>query len=393
MPIECDGRRIDVTANLNDALRYMRKPEGRFVLWVDALCINQDDLDERNAQVRLMGQIYGRAQEVLVWLVDAVEPVHDDEPGTAEAFETLEKLATGYKNGTPIPYLFQFDVANIRSYHALTELLNWSWFNRTWIVQEVALAQVAHIVCGEHRIPWSDFHMAMRHMIENGQDRLVNYESARVLTLGSLQNNSRGLMALLNHFRGSDAKDPRDHIFGFLGIADCRGVLQADYSKSVTEFYIEATQALINDEQSLEVLSAVQTPDKRTCLPSWVPDWREKWSIDPLGMRGPDNKSMFRASANLKLVSKDHDDPEKLVIGGFRFDKVEYIQHFQYEWTHLRDEESRIIKEMRPLREHISSKRSYLIGREDYESALQETMVAERGPDSKRARLHSTFYG
>lgn len=64
----CNGHECTVTKNLGAALQKLRLPDGARKIWIDALCINQDDVLERNEQVRLMGEIYSRCSRVIVWL-------------------------------------------------------------------------------------------------------------------------------------------------------------------------------------------------------------------------------------------------------------------------------------------------------------------------------------
>jgi hypothetical protein len=68
VPIECSGRKLNITTNLFDALKRLRLPDADRVLWVDAICINQFDLEEKNIQVPLMKDIYSKASVVLIWL-------------------------------------------------------------------------------------------------------------------------------------------------------------------------------------------------------------------------------------------------------------------------------------------------------------------------------------
>jgi hypothetical protein len=72
--IRLNGNTYPVTVNLESALRYLRThyPEG-LVVWIDALCINQGDVEERTQQVQLMGTIYKRCEEVIVYLEDSLE--------------------------------------------------------------------------------------------------------------------------------------------------------------------------------------------------------------------------------------------------------------------------------------------------------------------------------
>jgi hypothetical protein len=61
-------KRLSVTANLAEALPYLPWPDSRRTLWIDAICINQEDMDERAEQVKLMAEIYTSAKHVLAWL-------------------------------------------------------------------------------------------------------------------------------------------------------------------------------------------------------------------------------------------------------------------------------------------------------------------------------------
>ena len=69
--ISCDGKELEVTPNCDAALRRMRMKGRRACvtpIWVDAICIDQSNVEERNQQVTMMGDIYSTAREVRVWL-------------------------------------------------------------------------------------------------------------------------------------------------------------------------------------------------------------------------------------------------------------------------------------------------------------------------------------
>jgi hypothetical protein len=63
-----DGQKFLATRNLEIALRYLRYVKDERYLWIDALCINQESVEERNQQARKMGEIYKKATKVVVWL-------------------------------------------------------------------------------------------------------------------------------------------------------------------------------------------------------------------------------------------------------------------------------------------------------------------------------------
>ncbi|ERF73187.1 hypothetical protein EPUS_03028 [Endocarpon pusillum Z07020] len=67
-PLICNGGKIRITKNLGQALRQLQHDEQSRRIWIDALCINQENIPERNHQLTLMSDIYGTAKQVLVWL-------------------------------------------------------------------------------------------------------------------------------------------------------------------------------------------------------------------------------------------------------------------------------------------------------------------------------------
>lgn len=66
--IFCEGHATDVPTNLGNALRYLRQGEKKVIIWVDSLCINQQDVNEKTHQVGMMGEIYRRCSMVYIWL-------------------------------------------------------------------------------------------------------------------------------------------------------------------------------------------------------------------------------------------------------------------------------------------------------------------------------------
>ncbi|CAD6591406.1 MAG: hypothetical protein ASARMPRED_005377 [Alectoria sarmentosa] len=134
-----------VRPNLHAALNQLRLPDRPRRLWIDAICINQGDNDEKNAQVSLMSDIYTKATSVCVWLGEA---------------SLDSNLALNFISR--IVNLDDFDrlVADRRTpqeWAALSSLMRRAWFSRRWVVQEIALAARATLYCGDAYVRWSDF--------------------------------------------------------------------------------------------------------------------------------------------------------------------------------------------------------------------------------------------
>ncbi|KAF2685947.1 HET-domain-containing protein, partial [Lentithecium fluviatile CBS 122367] len=112
-----------VTRNLLDALLELRQENEQKVLWVDALCINQCNMEERNGQVSVMHKIYESAKDVIAWLGAA----------TADELRVLWPLARTEDNS---PYFRGAEVSE-----ELKSLVDREYWKRAWIVQEIAFAR------------------------------------------------------------------------------------------------------------------------------------------------------------------------------------------------------------------------------------------------------------
>jgi Heterokaryon incompatibility protein (HET) len=140
---------FNIKSNLQSALSLLRShikhsKEARY-LWVDALCINQNNLTEKSIQIPLMAEIYNHAENVCVWLGSKTEKSDEaiDFTNLVPEFDDFDELL-----GSP-----KFS----GQWEAFSELLKLRWFGRRWIVQEIALARAATLYCGNKEVLWEDF--------------------------------------------------------------------------------------------------------------------------------------------------------------------------------------------------------------------------------------------
>ncbi|PVH77045.1 HET-domain-containing protein, partial [Cadophora sp. DSE1049] len=144
--ITLSDTKFSVAANLYSALKRLRQKEPR-ILWVDAICINQDDLLERAQQVRIMSKIYSSASRVLIWL-------GEEEPADNLAFDNLrgwnERLKSPEVASNLSAYLWRVDLTELDSpaWTGLGSVLSRRWFRRIWVIQEAAMAEKAMVICG-----------------------------------------------------------------------------------------------------------------------------------------------------------------------------------------------------------------------------------------------------
>ena len=166
----------EVTDNLFAALTSLEAFEGDGLLWIDALCINQNDLQEKTQQVALMADIYRGAEEVLVCLHGPPRGMAGENGDAEVGASTIDvdvSAAVGFlqdlssdKHFHEMPYFSKCHAPACPSqreeperdwksaFLALTELMDSEWFSRTWTIQEIALAKNASILYRNHRIPW-----------------------------------------------------------------------------------------------------------------------------------------------------------------------------------------------------------------------------------------------
>ncbi|CAI6234517.1 unnamed protein product [Periconia digitata] len=140
--IVCDGQAIYVGENLYDALRELSQKDTSVEYWIDAICINQQDLTERNAQVPLMDQIYQQASRVVVWLgtcpfvlqstMKSLAEIHPETPLQDEKGKAKRRSKTHN-----IPWIYMFSLG---------------WFSRLWIIQEFCFAKKPIFMVGPHEV-------------------------------------------------------------------------------------------------------------------------------------------------------------------------------------------------------------------------------------------------
>jgi hypothetical protein len=94
--VELEGRSFTVTQNLYLALKNLRHEDKERVIWADAICINQQDLEERSNQVKQMGTIYAKATQVIVWLGEGSERAREAIDHFTKLHDFMLKNEDGY---------------------------------------------------------------------------------------------------------------------------------------------------------------------------------------------------------------------------------------------------------------------------------------------------------
>lgn len=251
-----DGKEALITSNLFAALSCLRLVGVDKTLWIDALCINQENDREKGHQVSRMKKIYEYAERVIIWL----GPSNDDIDMLMESARELELRERGNANES-LPQIWQSMMNRSRNFGTnfvsrrlagLQELLRRAWFRRVWIVQEVAVAKSAEIRCGWRSVPTRIFAL-LPQLMEQAVDPHV--QAVLDVMPGPLRSNpsswwkkDRNLMSLLAKFRDSESKEPRDFVYALLGISSdfCESaILSPNYRLPLVELIRDVVWALL----------------------------------------------------------------------------------------------------------------------------------------------------
>ncbi|KAK1474537.1 hypothetical protein CABS01_15761 [Colletotrichum abscissum] len=276
------------TKNCWEMLRFVRPKRALRMLWVDAVCINQANVAERNGQVANMARIYSECVRCVVYLGPDIAIRPDEDYPRRRRLHELEMGLTVPKFPThstvPQPML------------RLKAILGRKYFSRVWVVQELLLSHNVVIRIGDVDF-WIDPIGASYFSMKASSWKWEKTHAPWAQHLTQGQPMSKDLTELLLLTPKSHSTDPRDRVFGVFGILPKSGDhstrryyagtpllsengLKADYSLSANQVFIGTFAYSLLVLKKLEVLyQACGLTGRARDYPSWAPDWRCKdWS-------------------------------------------------------------------------------------------------------------------
>ncbi|KAH0562126.1 hypothetical protein GP486_003177 [Trichoglossum hirsutum] len=373
-----NGVPCSVLPTVYSILRARRSRIRKRYLWIDSVCINQEDLTEKAKQVQLMRHIYENCTEAIGW-------VGAERSDISDTFGTIRRLLPEVYRGKPTNEYNAVKMVNrIRSSRylqdissdsspggpplnydaesliALEKLVTNPFFERVWIIQEVAAAPRFELLYGGFTIPWEDYARAMAIVANTelrnftlatrvhddefqppetpGIDNALIMENLRQWygargarrLLGPNENRLLSLedtLKLSLRFRATLAVDK---IFALLGLIADRDELDIspDYETDRRDaVFIGATQRLImkalrmggNPFRAIH-LAGIGQPRKLTTLPSWVPDWTA--NLETCVLSHQDAAFDYRACGNLKPAIDFPDIRSAIVCRGILVDNI-----------------------------------------------------------------------
>lgn len=296
-----DNSYIPIAANLESFLRHRRQTDVPISLWIDAICINQDDVQEKNSQVAAMGRIYSLATRLTIWL-------GPPSPDSAFAIKYLCSICAE----SPFSKLS----TSKEQRAAVQRLLQRAWWCRAWITQEIAFGAggrkhlLATLRCGPESIRWCSLTRACARMYANALNMRQNFPDVTTMlkldelatrgndeTIGTNEPYSCRLLRQLSKHRNRLASDPRDKVYSLVGLwvdtfapgMPSNGRLDScssgkvpvvNYNHDTARVYTDFASWILNDMQTLQLLHNCQPLYSSTSgvnfkLPTWVPDWSQ----------------------------------------------------------------------------------------------------------------------
>ena len=351
--LTCNGQKLYITRSLAEALRGLsRGPvvDKLYRVWVDAISINQENIQERNSQVQLMHRIYRSAACTIAWLGPETDDVKDAVTITRELStvvpqeEKFLSARTRHWSDEDAHTKLGISIVSEDGWKACAHLLERTWFRRVWAFQEAVISKTLVLLCGTVVVDWQGLWNLNEFMSSSGWYMHFPHSKWGTYGLGlpsttvyycrdKYQDHGplplQDMQALITQLvrQQHEAEDPRDIIYGLLGCGtdQLRNSIVPDYQKSTAEVYMETTRSLLRLSRSLQLLITVGDPDNRVEsvleLPSWVPDYsRRPW---PISLHPMYKYERFNAAADTTFTHDDQPSPDVLSLDGFCVGTVE----------------------------------------------------------------------
>jgi hypothetical protein len=284
--ISLNGINVEITAKLYAALLQVQSLDARerFVepirLWVDAICINQADAEERSSQVRIMRQIYSRAKRVIAFI---------GEPCSLSSWSLYTPSSVAYvvKNQfsdvAPLNQDQPVDAWRANGSKILNMFFNEPYWTRVWVIQEIAVAASITMLYGDIEIPWSDLAGLLK--LWKDSPNLVPFNTQaykRALHLLEFRNRfllNREPIKLLDALHWSyntRATDSRDKIYALLGLCyDGQTYVPIpNYKQPLEAIVADMAKTMMSVNRSLDLicLKGTSISEKKSVGPTWLPN-------------------------------------------------------------------------------------------------------------------------
>ncbi|KAB8293380.1 hypothetical protein EYC80_007700 [Monilinia laxa] len=337
-----DGNPVLVGKNLELALRTLREVpdihQGTMI-WVDALCINQKDIDEKNFEATRIGKIYRKADRVISYLGE--EMVHSG--SVLEYMDEISKLMDPKQKSLLTSLPKKVRMVKMLS-NSIAKLFSRPYFNRIWVIQEVVLGGDRSIlICGKRQFLWKSL-MQCGVVLESGifsemgdetKEAIKKFLILRSAKLEFECNGKRQKMFLANNSpwlripNTNQSRDSRDSIYGIMyllpkALSSSINVNYAshnrfaDVMRTFAETYIKCTNSLL---WILHRNYMIFMNDQN--WPTWVPNLAQKFSLAHVKwIENTEDSACPKIPSYFEFGTKDRKGRHLLICKGVRLDVI-----------------------------------------------------------------------
>ena len=290
----CNGQQFPISKHLYALLENIT-PNGvpsSIAIWVDAICINQSHIEEKDFHIPRMHEIYGKAQSVIVWLGESGDDSELAMDAGTVAVLSAKLVDFPDYNSPEDMSRYNLPLSADLIWKAFGRLCERDWFYRTWVVQEVALARKIEILCGRQWLSWESLVNLISAISRTGLSPLCQDPSRKfsnrpngigvlldlAFTRTMHQDSRCPIDYLLRMVRLKEVTKPIDKVYGLLGLIDedMRNVIKVNYTEyepRYWEVYLEMAKCIIaHDDQSFWLISMAPSKERPKGLPSWCPN-------------------------------------------------------------------------------------------------------------------------
>ncbi|MCJ1283729.1 hypothetical protein MMC26_003060 [Xylographa opegraphella] len=340
--VSLNGKSFQIRLNLESALRHIRGVKKNDVpLWIDAICIDQMNIPERNSQVLLMRQIYEGGSYTIIWLGPAQE-------GSKLALYKIEEVANARRERffdllakdrmAGLVSIIEAVGTDSQCWLAIRQVLSCCWWSRAWVFQEAVVSSHAVLLCGFDAASICDVMetlMLMSDMATEQADNASYITGNVIINQAWVLENAMSLLSLwraygdtshdapavdlrdaLFFIRRLDATNARDKIYAALGLVKGGSAIVPDYSLSVGEVYRSFARQYIEEHNTLDLLEECSlTADD---IVSWAPNYSRKIYGHTLEKNGERDGSvrLYNASRGKPAKFSFSDDSKTLTLVG-----------------------------------------------------------------------------
>ena len=340
---------VKITLGLSILLHQLETRRDVRFIWIDQICINQQDDLEKAVQVKMMRDVYVSAHKVLLWLgpstkgsdlaMDSIVPL-DESIGMLPQSRFAHDGIRSRLPGQDDPF-----------WPALVDLYTRPWYDRLWVLQEAILAKDVEVLCGNrsmHWAPFASFASKMYELVPKAWVRAIDAHQSHGSN-DSAQAQTWGFVSIrdIDAMRSSEAEgskppfwtylsigqkckvtNPLDRVYGLLGLLASEELVRSidiRYDWEPWQGYLHFCKAYIERDPDLALFSMAGCVSKPKELPSWCPNFDSPPNVASLYCNYPGFCAGFKPGGPRNSRIQTSATSNTITVPGFRMDRVKAV--------------------------------------------------------------------